>query len=423
LINNNLYFRNVSRRWKKEAVSTNSLIFLSPYITSSTAETVLLANEHLSCQIYTVFKAENFACRASSLKTLKKLIQNGCELFHIDGLHAKVMLSDNFISIGSQNLTNKGKSNLEASFCSDDSNFIKYSHSEVDKWISLAKEITIEMLEDMEKEIAPWIIEYDKLKKLFQLSDDVITEKENIRQELEENRVKKILADKERLIQLANNARNVVQSNRTISARVRDTGTHVCTYSLVPVTKAANFINWQILGQRKILEKKKRYLFMDLDNGRVGWARVNKTQITYFENSVVKNKSVSIGNWQCRLTFMSNWSDIQSEHNLTIEIKYLNTNVKLVYDCHFDLKFITNISLNTQKSQNHSKAEEIKLWNETHTTEFSNSLAHLIFSPFLYNKKLTGEQANKFFTQPSRLRKISLGLINGFPILLSKLNK
>jgi hypothetical protein len=120
---------------------------------------------------------------------------------------------------------------------------------------------------------------------------------------------------------------------------------------------------------------------------------------------------------------MANWSDIQSEHNLTIEIKYLNTNVKLVYDCHFDLKFITNISLNTQKSQNHSKAEEMKIWNETHSKEFSNSLAHLMFSPFLYDTKLTGEQANKFFIQPSSLREISLGLINGYPILLSKFHR
>jgi len=422
LIQNNLYFRNISRRWKKEAVCTNSLIFFSPYITSSTAETVLLDNEYLSCQIYTVFKAENFACRASSLKTLKKLINSGCELFHIDDLHAKVMLSDDFISIGSQNLTNKGKSNLEASFCSDNPNFIKYSHSKIEKWIRFAKEITLEMIENMEKEVTPLIIEYDKLKKLFQLSDDVISEKENIRQELEKNRVKKILEDKERLRQLVNNATNVVQSNRTVFARVRNTSTHGYTYSLVPVAKTASFIHWQIQGKIKALDSKKRYLFIDLENGRFGWARVNKTQITYFSDGVSRGEETAIGSWRCKLSFDTNWSDPQSDQNLTITIRYLNTNIKLVYECHFDLKFLTNHSLNTKDSQNLKGAEEIILWNETHFEEFSNSIAHHIFSPFFYNRKLLGEQANVFFIDRWRSKQISLGIINGFPILLSKPN-
>lgn len=354
---------------------------------------------------------------------------SGCELFHIDDLHAKVMLSDDFISIGSQNLTNKGKSNLEASFCSNDKSFIKYSRSEVECWVGLAKEITLEMIEDMEDEISPLIIEYGKIKKLLNAVDESVIEKENIRQKLEEDRIRKILEDKERLRQLAINARNIKQSSRSIFANVQKItnqgryGDKTNTFSLVPYKGKGSFLSWQVGTEEITLKRQRRYLFMDTDSGRIGWARVNKGRITYFESSVSRVEEASIGDWRCKLNFESNWSETQSEHNLTIGIKYLNTNIKLVYDCHFDLKFITNISLNTQKSQNHLKAEEMKLWNEINSIEFSDSIAYYIFSPFLYNKKLTGKQPNEFFIQPRNGRKISLGLINRFPILLSKLNK
>jgi hypothetical protein len=422
LIKNNLYFRNVSRRWKKEAVSTNSLTFFSPYITSSTAETVLLENEHLSCEIYTVFKAENFACRASSLKTLKRLIQSGCELFHIDDLHAKVMLSDDFISIGSQNLTNKGKSNLEASFCSDDPNFIKYTQTEVENWINIAEEMTLEMIEDMEEEIASLIKEYDKFKSLFNFTDEVVANKEAIRklQEKENNA---------RIRNIFDNALNIVQSNKLIFADVRqiinhgEYGDETYTYSLIPSPPSASFLHWHIEGKEQVLEKKNRYLFMDIESGRVAWARVNKGRITYFCDSVFKGEEVFIGEWLCKLGFESNWSDFQPRQNLTISISYMNTDIKLVYECHFDLKFLTDICLKTDESQNLHEADEIILWNKTHFEEFSESIAHHMLSPFVYTQKLTGKEANKFFIQPTRWREISLGLINGFPILLSKLNK
>ncbi|MFT4747767.1 MAG: hypothetical protein ACI8XG_001850 [Congregibacter sp.] len=429
MMKNNLYFRNISRRWKKEANKSDELVFFSPYITSSTAETVLLVDGGPACTIYTCFKAENFACRASSLKTLKKLFRNDCKLFHIENLHAKVMLSDDFVSIGSQNLTNKGKTNLEASFCSDDTDFLQYSHNAVEDWVSLAEEITLAMIEDMEDEIAPLIIEYDKIKKLFNAADDTVIEKENARQRVEVNRIKKMLESEERLKKLAANARNITQSSNSILANVDQLtnqgvfGDETYTSSLIPWKGKGSFLSWRV-GKKTIeLDKQTRYLVMDTKSGRVSWARVNKGRITYFSDAVSISEETSIGHWRCTLEFKSNWSDTESRHNLTISIKYSGTDIKLVYECHFDLKFLTEICLNKEESQNYVGAEEIILWNEKHIKEFSDSIAHHILSPFLYKKKLLGKQAEDFFIYPSQWRKVSLGMIKNFPILLSQFHR
>lgn len=420
----NLYFRNISRRWKKEASKSEELVFFSPYITSSTAETVLLHDAGPDCTIYTCFKAENFACRASSLKTLKNLIQSGCELFHIEDLHAKVMLSEDFISIGSQNLTNSGRTNLEATFSSQDPSYIRHGQNAIEDWVNLAKEITLEMIEDMEDEVSPLIVEYDKIKELFNTADNIVAEKETTRQKVEAKRIKEIRENNARLRQLAVNAGNIIQSSRSIHARVKllqnqgKYGDVTFTYSLVPW--GGSFLFWDLGGKKIELKRQNRYLFMDIESGRVSWARINKGRITYFSDVVSTSDRVSIGRWLCKLNFKSNWSNVNFGHNLTITITYLRTNIELVYKCHFDLNFLTNIYLNIEKSKNHIEADEIIAWNEKHCEEFSDSIAHHILSPFLYNRKLLGKQADDFFVSPLRYRYISLGLIKGFPVLLSK---
>jgi hypothetical protein len=426
MMKNNLYFRNVSRRWKKEASKSEELVFFSPYITSSTAETVLLLDGGPDCTIYTCFNAENFACRASSLKTLKKLIQNGCELFHIEGLHAKVMINDDFISVGSQNLTNKGRTNLEASFCSQDPSFIRYGQNAIEDWISLAEEITLKMIEDMEDEISSLIIEYDKIKKLFKAADDAVIEKEKTRQRIEEDRLKKILEIKDRLKSLEKNARAAIKSNRFVFAIVKqltNVGEYdeTYTYSLVP--SSGNFTHWIVEDKRKVLETKHRYLFMDTETGKIGWARVNKGRITYFADGVSRTEKIKIGNWVCQVSFDANWSKTRTDYNLSITIKYPSSDVELVYRCFFDLQFISNLHLDSKNSKGSFDLDKRKLWNEQNKPEFSNYIAKQLLSPFVYSTKLYGKQANKFFKYPpTKWSKVSLAKVRGYYILLSEPN-
>ena len=72
-----------------------SAIIISPYLTSRTAETVIGGADPATCLVLTTFDAETFATGGSSLRTLRKPIENGFTLLAVDGLHAKVLISGN----------------------------------------------------------------------------------------------------------------------------------------------------------------------------------------------------------------------------------------------------------------------------------------------------------------------------------------
>lgn len=109
------YASNVVRKWKKLIESTKRDVWiLSPYLTSSTAETVILSSDRIKIKVFIEFSIYDFIAEASSLKTLKKLLLNGIEIYQIDNLHAKLIIIDNeIISIGSQNVTLGGTKNKE----------------------------------------------------------------------------------------------------------------------------------------------------------------------------------------------------------------------------------------------------------------------------------------------------------------------
>src|SRR5437870_461909 len=108
----NLHARSVTRHWIALAGrDQRNLILLSPYLTARIAEKVAARSEKSTCRIFTVFTAENFATGASSLSTIKTLVSNGYSLFHIEGLHAKAVLGEGGVAVGSQNLTAQGARN------------------------------------------------------------------------------------------------------------------------------------------------------------------------------------------------------------------------------------------------------------------------------------------------------------------------
>ena len=80
----NVYARSIIRRLAKEVKNrTDAVVFLSPYLTSRTAETVISAATSEDAEIYTTFSAENFAAGASSLKTVRLLLDAGFHVYHL----------------------------------------------------------------------------------------------------------------------------------------------------------------------------------------------------------------------------------------------------------------------------------------------------------------------------------------------------
>ena len=160
------YLRSIDRRWKKELEKASGRVLVfSPYLTSSTAESVLKNVKNESCEIYTRFSLEDFAAGSSSLKTLKHLAVRGFKLYKIPKLHAKMIIVPGvFASIGSQNLTVNGRRNREASVVIEDLKEVVKIEKMAEDWLSERYPITYEMITDLEDLLPPLQRKFKDLK-------------------------------------------------------------------------------------------------------------------------------------------------------------------------------------------------------------------------------------------------------------------
>ena len=89
-------------------------VITSPYLTSPAAEAVIGCADPETTVVLTTFDATTFAAGGSSLGTVRKLMARGYRLRALDGLHAKLVVTEGAVLVGSQNLTAAGTRNLEA---------------------------------------------------------------------------------------------------------------------------------------------------------------------------------------------------------------------------------------------------------------------------------------------------------------------
>ena len=119
----------------------------SPFITGELCASLVEGNAN--ARIYTRFDVPLFASGGSSLDQLEALLRSGHQLFKIDDLHAKVVMDESsFVTIGSQNLTKRGKlhnKELTASFTS--SQVRDLVKARIAPWLENAEPITAEMID------------------------------------------------------------------------------------------------------------------------------------------------------------------------------------------------------------------------------------------------------------------------------------
>src|SRR4051794_4818619 len=97
------------------AAKANEVLAASPYVTDARLFNGCGAKV---ARLYTDFSTLNFIAGASSLRVLKKLLNDGVAIYHVAFLHAKTVLIDGeHFSLGSQNLTVRGRrKNVGANF-------------------------------------------------------------------------------------------------------------------------------------------------------------------------------------------------------------------------------------------------------------------------------------------------------------------
>src|SRR5258708_35534286 len=86
-----IYCRNVAGIWSGTLKQCGAIArIFSPYLTSSLAEQVLDSDQPTKVEVHTRFDIEAFASGASSIATLRLLVERKYPLYDVPRLHAKV---------------------------------------------------------------------------------------------------------------------------------------------------------------------------------------------------------------------------------------------------------------------------------------------------------------------------------------------
>ena len=366
--------------WISEASSEKSEISLfSPYLSLDTVIKLCEVANLKYLRVYTRLEVEIFTSGASSISAIKYLLDHGVEVYEIEGLHAKILAFQNIFTIGSQNFTNSGISkNKEISIVLNKS---VYPSSLINAWLFESKRVSKEDMIEIEVIVNKVQKEYDKVIEKVRNYEVSIKNSRKLRRNQE--LIKQSIA---KYIEKSKQAReSVIGKITTIDSSSWYSWSHVTTFFPNNV-KDTDMTRWIVNDNEEKLQKTYRYLIYLSSNGKIGWARLMKTRITFICDGIETNLTLS--NLYFDLLIEANW-DIEtlSDYNLILNIS--NHLYKIKFFCMFLLSEIQFLSFS---AENDSKKFFIE-----HLSEIEKIVMEKVSTPFTYKSNLLGENADKFF--------------------------
>lgn len=397
-------YANAARPWSTASRTTDgSVLLISPYITSSIAQTLARQNR---ASIYTLFDAELFARGSSSLSSLERLLRTGNDIYSIPNLHAKVMLfGKERATVGSQNLTQRGTVNKEATAAFTDPRVVAKIHGLVKPWLEGAEPITLPMIAAMKKSLPA-------LKRTFKKFDDdakattirIVAEAKAARERESGSTlvVKRIRAALARYPRPAS----------SIASRVREL--RVGRSSLMPESALDTFTWWQIAGKQITLERAERYLCLNEQSGMVGWGRVMNRRISFIDNSFLDE--LVFDERQCNLQVTADWATPStSTGNLSIKVKTQWNSEICELRCAFEVDRLRILKM-TDLSDG-AFSERTQLFRQRRK-QLEDALLPILLKPFKYKQALTGSRPDKFVGPPGTLVTVDVVQLASYEILV-----
>lgn len=423
--------RNITRRWKKSVCEAEGIFAVfSPYITSKTADRILLVGpQQRNCYVYTLFDVEVFVNGSSSLSTLRKIVTKGVKLFALSKLHAKIVIvPDTFATIGSQNLTKGGTRRLESSVVVTNPKTVNHIWKQTASWRKNAKEITLGMITEMEKQVGPLRKKFRRLQSEMCEADRAVEKTRITEQQKNDNRrrTKKRLNELRRRTtrqwSLVPKSRSSIPCKVTINKSLNGGR----TFSLRPTTVEASLISWQAdIGSKISLTPFRFYPCMIEDSWRFGFVRLAKTRITFVGDSVKFTKRKEVGGKKFILTLESSWDDDSNGANLIGEFNFSTWGgyTTITIPLWFDLDGLTlqeptidNLTLDKYKD----READIRKWFKQNRNEIKNLLLTQITDSFRYHSPLSNSQAHIFFGNPGTRYNLKIGKVHGNHIIVAK---
>ncbi len=271
---NEFHAKDVFSRWQKLVWrARNSVTVYSPFLNETINELLESVASGVKIKIITRLD-EDSLCGNGNAYQLKALLKAKCEqsasIFHLPGLHAKILLVDNeFVSIGSQNYTNRGRKNKEASFVSKSSFLNSKLLREIEEWNGCVENVSESYLEELYNNIIEDCKDFQKRKLELKKKIEEIKERHK-RSELN------------------------LTTKRTATLTRYDGNNNLTCKSTEHLT------NWVKKHKRAELEKGLFYPIINLDTKQMVFARVSKTVISFIEkekacdNVLLGNKSFDV---------------------------------------------------------------------------------------------------------------------------------
>jgi hypothetical protein len=381
------------------------VLVASPYLTSDTAETVIGSSNPDTAIILTTFRAKTFADGASSLHTLRKLVERGFHIRYLDGLHAKFVITSQACLIGSQNLTFAGTLNKEVTAIIANTSVAAEAREALTSWLELSRPVTLKMIDEMEILVAPLLDKVEELVESTSAIDETVRNAEAARDE-SRRRLKQEMEEEERERRRAELLAAIGEAYGPLRASVRKAPIQdVIKLSLQQHGKHGNYT--LIAPQRAdltqwsdgALSKRWRYLVIAPEIGKLGWPALNKTRLTRFGDGLVPSSM------QIRVGSRS-WSVKEITFNQRLETLTL-------WNVHFRLRFspmMADVDLRTKftlerlqlvdvSEINGDTGPEIKTLIAELSSEFdtfSFQLCRELLRPFQYKKNRRGISADRF---------------------------
>lgn len=337
-----VYACSIVRRLRKEIeADPDKVLILSPYLTSKTAETVILAANPDNSEVYTMFSPEVFAIGASSIGTVRKLLENSFQIYHLPGLHAKSVITGTFASVGSQNLTQGGTRRREVTLVTIDTAQIEHFRSQIKEWFEDRREITLDMVGDMEAILPDLKRKYRLFQETLEVAKHEIAvreiSRETERKRREQIKQRKKIAQQQKrearrqssLRVRTDSIRTAIKSKEVIASEAIHTqlvtkrnhnqyGDYTGSYATLQRLRAdSSLLEWKIGAPGKSIEfhrldNRYRYLMLFLSNGRLAWPALNKTQISQFGNGLNVISPFEVRGHSCNLeiNFASSLTDL-----------------------------------------------------------------------------------------------------------------
>ncbi|MCU9529379.1 phospholipase D family protein [Pseudomonas mosselii] len=424
-------------RWKMQIQeATTPLTVLSPYITKNSTLKMLAQKQ---ATFYTRFEVRDFVCGASTLAAFKHLLANKCKIYEIKDLHAKVIMDEeDFVTLGSQNLTYRGSTeNKELSVCFDDGH---------PKSCERVRSVVKDWTDDPDLQPIDWarVFRMDKdvraAKEAYEEFNQVISKLQDAADLYQAGRIQaaKERQERDRVARKAQNLaalRNAVQtatpSGVTHTGVVRPSRKSPCL-KFYPTT---NLLEWTRKNGTALptMEMSSRCLCV-LDQQKVGWARLASQQITKFAQSMTIGGILPKPFDQVRVTLSAAPKDLKRASSDATMVAILKNDhgaelcsVSILYS--IDDISVLGVSGPKRKSTGikpkpiDQLRSDLRAWIEGNTPELESRLSRNITSTTPLPKKLDGLNADKFLGGMGSVIEVTMvfkGRNGTKPILVAK---